>query len=295
MTPSGRLPGVVEGDEDDRGPAADDVCPARVTLLLLGHRSVLTWRLPQDLPHRRSARADLHADVARSLRSAEALRAEIEQTFGAGRGELSQVARRRLDMAGCHGMAMDVLEFCCDAYQQTDGLFDAFDTIDLSADGAGRRHLDPGLLGLAWAVDRVVAKVHDDTGLGLVLRAGPVVGVRAPAGSTPFTIELPGTGRRRRTATPEDLVPVQVDLLDGGAVVRPGLGNDQGTSVTVAGPDLRWSAVYAGVLAEQGRAGLRVLRPVPGLHATVRTASGALLTLDRGEVTTQDAPPVLTL
>ena len=217
--------------------------------------------------------ADLDGEtvVRSALAVAAPLLAELDHVLGAGHGELSRVARGELDVPGCAPLAIDVLEFCSVAHARTDGGFDAF------VEGAdGRRHLDPGFPGVALAVDRMASLLHRTTGLSLVVRCGSVAAVRTtPQDPSPFTVRLPGM-------TDGDTDDAAFVLSDGGAAAAGMRGTAPGGLVAVAARSLPWAAVYAAVLASEGRAGLRRLRPIPRVQAVVRTPSGAMVVLRDG-------------
>ncbi|MFN2344298.1 MAG: hypothetical protein ABR616_01110 [Dermatophilaceae bacterium] len=248
-----------------------------IAFMLLGHRAVVTWREPPALPGPDAIPAATAgaAAVRAALTAAAPLLVQIDHVLGAETGELSRVARGELDIPQCDPMAVAILEFCSNAYHQTDGGFDAF------VEGAtGRRHLDPGFPGLALAADRVASRLHQDTGLALVLRCDSVAAVRTtPADPAPFAVHLLGTAGGTDAET---VVP----LTDGGAVACGMRVGVPGGLVAVASPSLPWAAVYAAVLAREGRAGMRRLRSVPGLQAAIRTPSGAAVTLRDGQIAT---------
>lgn len=246
-----------------------------VAFMLLGHRAVVTWREPPAPPRPDGTPAATTGPTAvrTALTAAAPLLLQIDHVLGAASGELSRVARGELDIPQCDPMALEILEFCSIAHQRTDGGFDAF-----VEGAAGRRHLDPGFPGLALAADRVASRLHQDTGLALVLRCGSVAAVRTtPADPAPFAVELPGMAG----GTDAEMV---VPLTDGGAVACGMRVGAPGGLVAVASRSLPWAAVYAAVLAQEGRAGMRRLRSVPGLQAVIRTPSGAAVTLRDGEI-----------
>ena len=246
-----------------------------IAFMLLGRRAVVTWREPPAprWPYATRTTTQCATDVRAALAVAAPLLVQIDRVLGAGHGELARVARGELDIPQADPMAVEILEFCSEAYQRTDGRFDAF------VEGAtGRRHLDPGFPGLALAADRVASQLHQDTGLALVLRCGSVAAVRTtPADPAPFTVQLPGIAGHTDAET---VIP----LTDGGAVACGMRVGAPGGLVAVASPSLPWAAAYAEVLAREGRAGMRQLRSVPGLQAVIRTPSGATVTLTDGEI-----------
>jgi FAD:protein FMN transferase len=194
--------------------------------------------------------------------------------------ELSRVERGELSLADANPLLAEVRALCEQALLRTHGWFDPNGLPDPRT---SEPRYDPSGLVKGWAVQRAARHLASRHGYGWCLNAGGDVLVHAPADQPAWRvgIEDPRDPSRvlRAVALRTGAVATSGSAHRGGHIIDPRRGQPAGAvrAVTVIGPELLWSDVYATAMAAQGPTALAWLDRLDGYAALVVTPDGRLL------------------
>lgn len=206
--------------------------------------------------------------VAHVVEDAFDLLREADRLFSTYRedSEVSRIRRGELDPAHADPLVQQVVTLCLQAGELTKGAF-----TDQLPDDHGVLRFDPTGLVKGWAADRAANRLADLSGLTFCLNAGGDVVVGGTEAETETEVNggpaqsngEPGAVWRVGIEDPRDRSRVaQVVELHHGGVATSGTAArgahlydpnaqtfvDRGGSVTVVGPSLMWSDVWATAL-----------------------------------------------
>ncbi len=210
------------------------------------------------------------AEVFDDLREADRLFSTYRED-----SQVSALNRGELGPRSYHPMLREVIGLCDQARERTGGFFDAL----LPAEGGGTR-FDPSGLVKGWAVERAAARLRALPERDFCLNAG---GDIVMGGVQPWRvgIEDPLVPRRllATMARTGGAVATSGSAQRGAHIVVPHAAAPavELLAVTVLGPSLTWSDVYATAAVAMGRGALRWLRRLPGYEGMIVRRDGGVL------------------
>jgi FAD:protein FMN transferase len=191
------------------------------------------------------------------------------------------VERGELRLADADPAMVEVRALCEEARHRTHGWFDPHDLPDPRT---GEPRYNPSGLVKGWAVQRAARHFATRPGYGWCLNAGGDVLVYAPDDQPPWRvgIEDPHDPRRilRAVGVQAGGVATSGGAHRGSHIIDPRRRQPASAvrAVTVVGPDLLWSDVYATAIAAQGPAAFAWLERLDVYTAFVVTPDGRIRT-----------------
>ncbi len=193
--------------------------------------------------------------------------------------QLSRWERGELAAADADPAFTEVLLWCDEARERTDGWFDARALPDPRT---GRPRFDPSGLVKGWAVQRSARHLSKVDDLSWCLNAGGDVLVHSPAGQPPWRVGIEDPADPSRVLAIIErrggAVATSGTTHRGSHIINPRTGTpaDALRAVTVIGPDLMWADVFATAAVAQGLEALEQLDDLDGFEALAVEPSGVL-------------------